>query len=213
MSSDGYPILQENNLVDNNLTTTEGAVLGLVAFGESSGYDLARLAANSVGLIWTPSQSQIYKTLPRLAERELTQTREIEQKSRPDKAVYRITRRGTIVLRDWLDEVEDEPANGRLVYPLKLFFAGFASPGTAQAQLAAYRRFLMRRLELYEALEGGPRRFESEFPGHLLQHGIRRVNATLAWIDETAAALEPRWAKRQSQKRAHKAEMRAKQQA
>jgi len=41
-------------------------VLGLIAFGERSGYDLARLAENSVAHLWTPSQSQIYKTLPRL---------------------------------------------------------------------------------------------------------------------------------------------------
>jgi PadR family transcriptional regulator, regulatory protein AphA len=198
--------------VEDTLTTTEGAVLGLVALGESSGYDLARLSAKSVGLIWTPSQSQIYKSLARLAVRELAQTREVEQKGRPDKAVYRITRRGTTALRNWLDEVEDEPANGRIVYPLKFFFSDFASPGTAEAQLAAYRRFLMRRLDRYEALQAGPRRFESEFPGHVLQHGIQRVNATLAWIDETTAALDSTGLQRARRRaRAHKAEGRARQ--
>lgn len=175
--------------MENRLTVTEGAVLGLVAFGESSGYDLARLAASSVGHIWTPSQSQIYKTLPRLTARGLTRTREVEQRGRPDKAVYRITRAGTSALRKWLDEVEDEPTNGRVVFPLKLFFCDFASTGTAHAQLAAYRRFLTRRLESYEAIRDSPR-FQSEFPGHVLHHGLRRVNATLAWIDETTAALE-----------------------
>ena len=95
-----------------SLTTTEGAVLGLVAFGEASGYELARLAASSVAHIWTPSQSQIYKTLPRLAALGLTRVREIEQRGRPDKAVYRITRTGRGVLRRWLDDVEDEPAVG-----------------------------------------------------------------------------------------------------
>lgn len=176
--------------MEKALTTTEGAVLGLIAFGKSSGYDLARLAANSVAHIWTPSQSQIYKTLPRLRVRGLTRTREIEQRGRPNKAVYRITREGRTALRNWLDEVEDEPANGRVVFPLKLFFCDFASPRTAQSQLAAYRRFLERRLERYQALGEGPRSRESPFPGHVLQHGIHRVNATLAWIDETAAALE-----------------------
>ena len=174
----------------NPLTTTEGAVLGLVAFGEASGYDLARLAASTVAHIWTPSQSQIYKTLPRLAALGLTRTREIEQRGRPDKAVYRITRTGRGVLRRWLDEVEDEPPSGRVVFPLKLFFCDFASPGTAQAQLAAYRRYLVRRLERYEQLRGSDLRFESDFPGVVLEHGIVRVKATIDWIDETAAALE-----------------------
>jgi PadR family transcriptional regulator AphA len=176
--------------MENSLTVTEGAVLGLVAFGESSGYDLARLAANSVGHIWTPSQSQIYKTLPRLTAQGLTRTREVEQRGRPDKAVYRITRAGTGALRKWLDEVEDEPTNGRVVFPLKLFFCDLASAGTAQAQLTAYRGFLTRRLESYEAIREGPALLRNEFPGHVLQHGIRRVSATLAWIDETIAAVE-----------------------
>jgi DNA-binding PadR family transcriptional regulator len=176
--------------VEKSLTTTEGAVLGLVAFGEASGYDLARLAARSVGHIWTPSQSQIYKTLPRLAARGLTRTREVEQQGRPDKAVYRITRQGKSVLRRWLDEVEQEPTSGRVVFPLKLFFCEFASPGTALAQLAAYRSYLALRLDRFEALRGGNRLFEGELPGLVLRHGIVRVNATLAWIDETAAALE-----------------------
>jgi DNA-binding PadR family transcriptional regulator len=176
--------------MENPLTTTEGAVLGLVAFGEASGYDLARLAARSVAHIWTPSQSQIYKTLPRLAARGLTRTREVEQRGRPDKAVYRITRKGRDVLRRWLDEVDEEPASGRVVFPLKLFFSDFASPGTAQSQLAAYRSYLARRLERYEELRTGGRLLESDLPGLVLQHGIVRVKATLDWIDQTTAALE-----------------------
>ena len=176
--------------MESTLTTTEGAVLGLVAFGEASGYDLARLAASSVAHIWTPSQSQIYKTLPRLAARGLTRTREIEQRGRPDKAVYRITRKGRVALRGWLDEVEDEPASGRAVFPLKLFFCDFASPRTAQAQLEAYRAFLTRRLEHYERLEPEAEKSRHRHSYYALQHGLARVRATLDWIEQTVAAIE-----------------------
>jgi DNA-binding PadR family transcriptional regulator len=174
----------------SRLTTTEGAVLGLVAFGEQSGYDLARLAANGVAHLWTPSQSQIYKTLPRLVRRRLARSRAVEQQGRPDKSLYRITSAGRAALRGWLDEVEDEPAGGRVVFPLKLFFCEFASPGSAQAQLAAYRRFLTGRLERYEALREQPGGRVGGYPQLVLRHGIARVRATLAWADEAAAALE-----------------------
>jgi PadR family transcriptional regulator, regulatory protein AphA len=173
------------------LTTTEGAVLGLLAFGERSGYDLARLAETSVAHLWTPSQSQIYKTLPRLLQQGLARRRGVRQKDRPDKALFRITRQGARELRGWLDEVEDEPTGGQVIFPLKLFFCEFASPGTAQAQLAAYRRFLERRLQTYEALREGPRLFASDYPRYVLERGIARVRATLIWIDETTNALEP----------------------
>jgi PadR family transcriptional regulator AphA len=173
------------------LSTTEGAVLGLVAFGERSGYDLALLAEDSVQHLWTPSRSQIYKTLPRLVADGLARRRDVEQQGRPDKTLYRITRNGRAALRGWLDEVEEEPAAGRIVFPLKLFFCEFASEGTAQAQLAAYRGLLVRRLECYEGLRDGPRRLDSVYTVHVLRHGISRVRGTLAWVDETAAALEP----------------------
>jgi PadR family transcriptional regulator AphA len=172
-----------------NLSTTEGAVLGLVALGERSGYDLASLAEDSVEHLWTPSRSQIYKTLPRLVSRGLARRREVEQQGRPDKSLYKITPDGRRTLRRWLDDVEDEPASGRVVFPLKLFFCEFASPGTAHAQLAAYRGFLERRLERYEAIHDGPRHFDSVYPQQVLNHGISRARATLAWIDEAADAI------------------------
>jgi PadR family transcriptional regulator AphA len=165
-------------------------VLGLIAFGERSGYELSRLAANSVEQLWTPSQSQIYKTLPRLVSRGLIRRRRIEQRDRPDKSLYKISAAGRKALRVWLDEVEEEPASGRIVFPLKLFFCDFASAGTDRAQLAAYRSYLTRRLDRYETLRAGPRLFDSAYPAHVLQHGIQRTEATLAWIAETMAALE-----------------------
>jgi PadR family transcriptional regulator, regulatory protein AphA len=173
----------------SELSITEGTVLGLLAFGERSGYDLALLASNSVAHLWTPSQSQIYKTLPRLVGWGLARRREVEQRGRPDKALFKITAAGRKALRRWLDEVEEEPAGGRVVFALKLFFCEFASVDTAQAQLDAYRRYLERRLERYEALREGPARFDSVYPAHVLEHGIARIQATLGWIEETAAAL------------------------
>jgi DNA-binding PadR family transcriptional regulator len=173
-----------------NITTTEGAVLGLLATaGERSGYELAKLAENGIAYLWTPSRSQIYKVLPRLVAAGFARMREVEQRGRPDKALYQLTSVGLEALRRWLEEVEEEPAGGRVVFALKLFLCDFASPTTALAHLAAYRRFLARRLESYERLEArasSPRRY----PEHVLQHGLARVRATLAWIDDTTAAIE-----------------------
>jgi DNA-binding PadR family transcriptional regulator len=171
------------------LSTTEAAVLGLLAGGERSGYELAKLAEAGVAYLWTPSRSQIYKVLPRLETAGFARVREIEQHGRPDKALYKATAKGLEVLREWLDEVEDEPAGGRVVFALKLFFCDFASPATALAHLAAYREYLTRRLDAYERLEA---RLDDEPRGyaeHVLGHGLARVRATLEWIDETAAAI------------------------
>ena len=40
--------------------------------------------------VWTPSRSQIYKVLPRLVANGLARVREVEQRGRPDKALYEV---------------------------------------------------------------------------------------------------------------------------
>jgi PadR family transcriptional regulator AphA len=176
----------------STVSTTEGAVLGLLAFGERSGYDLARDAETSIGYLWTPSRSQIYKVLPRLVTAGLAHARAVEQDSRPDKALYKLSARGRRALRAWLNEVEDEPASGRVVFPLKLFFCDFASPETALAQLTGYRRFLERRLEQYERLLPSAATSPNRYPHYVLKHGLTRVRSTLAWIEETIESLPVR---------------------
>ena len=65
------------------LSTTEGAVLGMLVFGERSGYEIGRDAEGSIAYLWTPSRSQIYKVLPRLVESGLARSREVTQQSVP----------------------------------------------------------------------------------------------------------------------------------
>lgn len=166
-------------------------MLGLLAMaGERSGYELAKLAEKGIAYLWTPSRSQIYKVLPRLVAAGFARMREVEQRGRPDKALYQLTSVGLEALRRWLEEAEEEPAGGRVVFALKLFLCDFASPRTALAHLAAYRRYLERRLESYERLEARAAASPRRYPEHVLQHGLARVRATLAWIDDTTAAIE-----------------------
>jgi DNA-binding PadR family transcriptional regulator len=171
--------------ISSPATTTEYAVLGLLAFGERSGYDLDRVAARSIEQMGAPSRSQIYKVLPRLERRGWAASREVEQQGRPDKALYRITSEGEEALRTWVETV-DEGAN---TFLLKFFFGWTAAPEAARAQLAAYRRAIESRLAAFEDTE---RDLAADEPIHsrfALRHGIARARATLAWVDETDRAL------------------------
>jgi PadR family transcriptional regulator AphA len=179
-----------------SLSTTESTVLGLLAFGQRSGYDLLRLAEESVGYIWTPSRSQIYKVLPRLVAAGHATAREVEQERRPDKAVYTITPQGRKTLRAWLGEIEDEPANPSTIFALKLFFCDLVAPEVALAQLDAYRSFLTRRLERYEELRKQPTSQPRVFPQFVLARAIVRIRATLQWADEVEGAVAERMANR-----------------
>jgi PadR family transcriptional regulator, regulatory protein AphA len=171
------------------MTTTEYAVLGLLSYGARSGYDLSRAAGRSIGYMWAPSRSQIYKVLPRLVRWGLAESREVEQQGRPDKAIHRITDSGLDVLRAWVERVEDDPPGGNAVFLLKIFFAGIAPPEAGLAQLDAYRAWGARRLDAFEAME---RDLPDDEPVHsriALRHGVVRARAAVAWADEARTAL------------------------
>jgi DNA-binding PadR family transcriptional regulator len=138
--------------------------------------------------MWSPSRSQIYKVLPRLVAWGLAESREVEQRGRPDKALYRVSDAGLERLRTWVEEIEEDPAGGTGVFLLKLFFSD-AAPDAALGQLSAYRRLLERRLAAFEEIQAGLPEDEPIQSRIALQHGIARARATLDWAEETADAL------------------------
>ncbi len=172
------------------LTTTEYAMLGLLASGESSGYDLARAADRSIRYMWAPSRSQIYKALPRLVALGLATSREVEQRGRPDKAVYRITRAGRTTLRAWLEDDAEAPSGGGAVFLLKLFLAGAAPPEAGLRQLDSYRRRVEDRLAAFEAMAAEPSAGQTVYDRIALAHGIAQARATLAWAGDARPQLE-----------------------
>src|SRR4051794_28545728 len=88
------------------LTTTEGAVLALLAIeGERSAYELAGLAERAIGHVWAPARSGLFATLPRLAGRGLVAVREAAgpRRARP---LYRLAPPGEAALQGWLEDVD-----------------------------------------------------------------------------------------------------------
>ncbi len=86
------------------LPVTTYAVLGQLAGGPSSGYEIkARLEAGAAHF-WHASYSQIYSELRRLTELALVSEEHVAQDARPNKRVYTITPAGRGALRGWLAE-------------------------------------------------------------------------------------------------------------
>src|SRR6266536_4262488 len=164
------------------LTTSEYAILGLLSFGEKSGYELFRFAERSVGFIWAPAKSQIYKVLPRLAATGLARGRVVAQSKRPDKQLYRLTAAGRRALRRWLTsvEVDGDPD----IYLLKIFFGRQAPNASLIAQVAAYRDLCARTLAQYEELDRGLTRDEKNaLPLEILALGLLRTRTNVTWAE------------------------------
>jgi DNA-binding PadR family transcriptional regulator len=170
-------------------TRTELAILGLLAWqGEATGYQLQKLATGSVGFIWAPARSQLYAVLKRLDAAGLVVGRRVAQADRPDKRIFRLTAAGEATLRTWLEEVEPIEPEDRDGILLKVFF------GTSAAQVLDYRTRVERRLATYREIE---RTFADESGLAALRRlqtlrlGMALMEASLAWADETLAALAP----------------------
>jgi DNA-binding PadR family transcriptional regulator len=104
----------------SSLTPTARVILGLVALGPRTGYDVKRIADHSTRFFWGASYGQIYPELRRLEQDGLVEA-EDEPRGRVRRRVYRITPAGEAAVREWL-LAEESDYDVRDEGLLRLFF-------------------------------------------------------------------------------------------
>jgi PadR family transcriptional regulator AphA len=178
----------------HRLTTTEYGVLGMLArYGEHSGYELLKLAEQSIGFFWSPAKSQVYEVLPRLERAGLAVGRDVAQTGRPDKRLWRITGPGLTALRTWVDELEPQPFTNRGIFELKVFFGDHARPETVVAQVELFREQAAARLAVLRAIRDDPPESPwDDLPRMTLRFGLAAGEALHAWADEVLPELRAR---------------------
>ncbi|WP_420628746.1 PadR family transcriptional regulator [Candidatus Leptofilum sp.] len=86
------------------------AILGILNVMPMTGYDLKHQAFDAtVYRFWPADQSQIYRTLNKLAEDGLVTVTVQAQVERPDRKVYAITPAGQAALMEWLKSDQAVP--------------------------------------------------------------------------------------------------------
>src|SRR5436853_4780816 len=86
-------------------TAVTWAVLGLLARGPRSGYDLKRAVDRTIRHFWAASYGQIYPELKRLEQAGWIAGEDAGRGAR-SRRVYRITAQGRRALKDWLHGLE-----------------------------------------------------------------------------------------------------------
>jgi PadR family transcriptional regulator, regulatory protein AphA len=169
-----------------SLTSVSYLVLGLVARGAATPYELKRKVAGSIGYFWSFPHSQLYAEPVRLAELGLLhETREEEGRRR---RVYSITEEGRRALEDWLRRPTSEPPQMRDTGLLKLFFGDVLARDEIVALARAEEQSHRERLAIYEKLdETIPRAGEIVFPRATLRAGLQCERAFVAFWSEIAA--------------------------
>jgi PadR family transcriptional regulator, regulatory protein AphA len=174
------------------------AILGFLSYKPLSGYDLKAVFDLSVQHFWPADQSQIYRTLSRLAESGLTEIEVIEQEERPDRKVYHITEQGREELHRWLTD-PPPPKEKRMADLVQIFFAGRL---TDDEILAIFKQYADRSRQVLDRLHVVPDEAKTRecheaaeerdafFWGLTLECGIRMTEAGLAWIEDVIGRLE-----------------------
>jgi DNA-binding PadR family transcriptional regulator len=174
------------------LTATECAALGLLSFGEASGYDLMKLAERSVALMWRPVKSRLYALLPQFVERGYAEKRLVRQRGRPDKVMYRLTDAGREALRTSLIELKPEGRAAYAVFNFKVFFGDIVGAGHVREAIEARRDFIRERYALLEKVEAGADPEDDFFPLLTLELAKAEQRAFLRWAERVLARLEER---------------------
>lgn len=101
--------------------------LGLLTFGEASGYDLKKHFEASIDHFFSTGFGSIYPALAALADEGLVTCASVPQEGRPDRKVYRITAAGEAALREALATCEPTHKTRSELLAL-LYFAHLVPP-------------------------------------------------------------------------------------
>ncbi|MBO4508354.1 MAG: PadR family transcriptional regulator [Spirochaetaceae bacterium] len=101
-------------------------ILGLLNYGDMTGYEIMTVFRNSLNHFWHAQTSQIYRELQSLEKNGWVKASHVEQESRPDKNILSITDEGRKELITWL---KDDSGKTVIRNPIlmKTFFRGECS--------------------------------------------------------------------------------------
>ena len=159
----------------SGITNTGAAVLGMVALGARSGYQIRRAVDRSVRFFWALGPPQIYAELKRLEAAGLVEGNDDARGDRP-RRTYAITPAGEEALRAWVTDADDVGAlELRDPELLRLFFADTAGEGAAAERVRIMRRRSEQMLEHFrleiEPAAARSREAGAGFPDVVAQFG------------------------------------------
>jgi PadR family transcriptional regulator, regulatory protein AphA len=177
--------------VAHGLSMTSYGLLGLLTFGDMSGYDLTKEVEGSIGYFWTPAKSQVYSELRRLAEGGYVSETRVAQETRPDKRIYSLTPVGRHALEEWLADPTLEPDSIRSVTLLKIFFGAHAPRDVLIARVKGVLAHSEETLAALREIEGQIKDQPDElFPYMTLRAGLLLGEARIRWAREVLDLLE-----------------------
>jgi PadR family transcriptional regulator AphA len=173
-------------------TAVTPVILGLLAHGPLSGYEIKATVDRSTRFFWAASYGQIYPELRRLEREGLIEGKDAPS-GRRARRVYRLTPAGRAELETWLlgpestFEVRDESL-------LRLFFADVLPPEQALLLLEQRKRGYEQVLEALREIDARPG-MDPPFVDLVLRWGIDFNEWGAEWCERQLRRLSAETAK------------------
>lgn len=125
------------------------ALLGLISYKPSTGYELRTTFSESVQFFWNATLPQIYRTLNQMEAQGWLTVEIHPQEGKPSRKIYSITDIGMNELARWLvSKPEITPERNPLL--LKVFFGRMMHPESLKKIISGCQQYHMKLLEQYE---------------------------------------------------------------
>ena len=167
------------------------ATLGTESY---SGYDLWKKFSQTSKYYWQASQQQIYRELGKLEQEGAIASEIIPQAGRPDKKLYKITDKGTEILKAWLIE-PSEPTAIREELLVKVIAAKLVPKSLILQEIKRHQQIHAQKLSEYRQIEQekfaetAQLTFEQKCIYATLRCGIGYETYRIAWCEEAIALL------------------------
>ena len=171
---------------DVELSSIGRVIVGMIAFGKRTGYDIKTFVDRTARYFWAASYGQIYPELKRLEDQGLVRGRPEPSGGRA-RTVYELTEAGKAALEQWLGADEEPSYELRDEGMLKLFFSD-SLPERRIEIVRAIRAREERDLAHLRSIE--PHASKGPAGSYLtLQMGIELTESTIKWSEATERRL------------------------
>lgn len=168
------------------LTPTGRVILGMLALGKNTGYEIKQFVDKSTRFFWAASYGQIYPELRRLEAQGLVRGRPEPSGGRA-RTVFELTEAGRGALDAWLTSTSELSNELRDEGMLKLFFSD-ALPERRIENIRSMRALCERKLAALQSIE--PHAAQGPLgPRLTLSLGITTTKCMIDWCEATERRL------------------------
>jgi DNA-binding PadR family transcriptional regulator len=172
---------------------TRMAVMGMLALGARTGYDIRRECEEKLSHFWSESYGQIYPVLRDLHERGYVHKEVVTEVGRR-KNVYALTDDGRQVLRDWL-ATPARPLKVRNELLLKVFMGRIVDTSALDAVLEDFAERVEQRRAVLDGIGEAIRAESADHPDATywlltLDFGLRSLAAQAEWARASRSTLQ-----------------------